>query len=186
MSNYKKVSLTSGVNEGEIHVDEVDVSKGVYLKAVEKDGRVNIRFVVGFPNSYKIAITNNNSLAVPNYSSLLNILKEFRTQDEDCLWNAFTLSGKRIVTEKAICVDDLKDSDHVGWIHQDGTQKGYVTKIGTKTFVAVAADGGNNMVDVYDNNIQESLKACVKHSPGYISEIRLYPTRRELYTWLAS
>jgi len=178
----KEVKLKKGDTDT-VFVDDVRVEDGVYLKAVEPCGRTNIRYVMGLLNKYKVALPNNNTLAHPNYDSLLNILIEFKTQDEDCLWNAYTLSGKRIVTERELCVDDLEDTDHVGFVADN--HKAYIVRVNDGEFKGLTTElhGNINMFWDAKENLHLALDDAIKYST--ITEVYTFQTIKLLHKWLS-
>ncbi len=96
---------------------------------------------------------------------------------------------KRTVTtteREIIHIRDLKKTDHIGWLHNDNGEKGYISKISDGKFVAICADGAEGvMVDTYINSVHSTILEAVD-APANIKAIYVFDTRKELYQWLAS
>ena len=91
------------------------------------------------------------------------------------------------LTSKQITVDDLKNTDHVGYINADFGNKGHIVSIDTNQFTAISVNQGKNHCNIYNEGVENSLKSKVKDIllGSSIDKIFVFDTRKELYQWLA-
>jgi hypothetical protein len=173
----KQIVKLTKEETGTVHVDDVDVSKGV---KVTDNSHPGVGFVFKSEAGYYITWTcsNGSSFHFENLNSLIGNL--------DCSF--YTLDGLRITTEREITVDDLQNTDHVGLII--GGDKCHIVQTGDgPTFIAV------------DLILNEQVGVCnaayTKHSKSMldcmlylledfnVTEIYKFTTRKELYAWLS-
>lgn len=91
------------------------------------------------------------------------------------------------IQTKLLTLSDIENTDHIGWIHNDCNEKGYITKIDHDKYVAVAASGqseSDEMVDVYDNPVHKNITKALE-VPLDVAKFYKFDTRKELYQWLA-
>lgn len=106
-----------------------------------------------------------------------------------------TLNERKMKTEvllknhSLVTIEDLKRTDHVGFIHNHSLEKGYVSTVsinGKIQLIAMAATGKKGtMVDVYSEPIQHTIQEVLTKSVGDLGKVYVFDTRKELYQWLA-
>lgn len=154
-----------------IHVDDVDVSKGVYNKwdtdkiayvSQDRDGKFEHIF----------AYYGASSLSrFPTLKDLMSI----------STGNFFTLDGRRIVTEKELTVEDLTNDMHIGFVNTDN-EKGYIAHLGRGVYIALYNSGDACCNDAATGRQWQSIYKCLEELP--LKEVWKFPVRDELYTWL--
>jgi hypothetical protein len=87
--------------------------------------------------------------------------------------------------EKAPTVQDLKNTDHIGFIDETGT-KGYVIAVNSKFYLIDNTHGFGAPNKSYGNHdTEEIIDALInQNSSVAISEVYRFDTRKELYQWL--
>lgn len=166
---------------GSIHVDSVDVSKGVYIKS-----SANLAFIVGNRDSCTVIYSIDR--VRDTEKPLRTVLEAMNDQ-----WEAYTLSGQRITLEKQLTIADLKDSDHVGFVDKSG-EKGYVAYVNNGKYMLLDCGdkllgecntmwgfGGNSLIDAL-----KSAESCDTYKQ--LAELYLFATRTgsedSLFGWL--
>lgn len=185
----QQIKLTTDPNT--IHVDQVDVSKGVY-GLPNDDGKIQDLspfFLQKESGGWVNACSVTAIFASKRYSTLRQVIQEAGLHD------FYTLSGQRITLEKELTIADLKDSDHVGFVDKSGN-KGFVAHAGEKRFLLMDCgvtrfgrcnemwgDGGNTLIQAL-----KGAETCA--ASAQIVEILLFTTRHgsetSLFGWLNS
>lgn len=172
---------------GSIHVDSVDVSKGVY--AVNK-----------YNDTFFVVIHNGTyALCKPKIRDIdFDLVNTSPTFVELILYYSgcqfYTLSGQRITLKKQLTIADLKDSDHVGFVDKSG-RKGHIGHVGNLKFALMSVDsngltsccntckgsGGGSITEAIQNS-----QSCAQDLQ--LAEIYLFATRTgsedSLFGWL--
>lgn len=159
-----------------IHVDDVRVEDGVYFKTkpecIDEDMKHDcwIWFLVKKGDELVSVSPKNLNEKWNSYKSLPDAIKYESDGD------FFTLSGLRIVTEKALTVADLKNSDFIGLVDSCNMK-----------WQVVPAIGGVNAIS--------SKYGLIRHSEDYkdiqsliddsaLTTAYRFTTAQELHKWL--
>lgn len=170
-----KVELTN-VSDDSVHVDEVDVYKGIIVK--NESGKIAL--VVKLNGKVNVWWTSNEN------GSWFNSVSEMMKSYSRCEFT--TLDGVRITADKPILVVDLKDSSNVGWVHPDG-KKGYIAYLGGGEFKKLTSYTNKEGQDVCNvaYNAGETFKSLplAARAVSEYADMYRFDTRKELYAWLA-
>lgn len=89
--------------------------------------------------------------------------------------------------EKELSIEDLKNTDHVGFVDNTG-KKAYLVCINTQTgHIALTAnlDNGQNSYWMPSDSLIEAIRAVDAHTAYTVAELYRFDSRKELYQWLA-
>jgi hypothetical protein len=173
----QEIKLTNE-SSNTVFVDDVDVSNGVYYK-----NETLILFVLKYGSEF-ILTSISHDIKGDRGKSLLELIKESEWRSG----NFYTIpDNKRIVTEREVTIDDLKNTDHVGFVTDNG-EKGHIVYYDGKLQListvgpsmafcnyTYGSDSGSNMADAILKNTS-SIK---------VDKVYRFTTRKELYQWLA-
>jgi hypothetical protein len=161
-----KVQL-SNASVNMVYWEDVNVSRGVYFT---KGNDVDVRFISGdIENGYEITCAENSFRNGKIYKTLADIILYMGDG-----WECFTISNKRVTIEKKLTEDNLKDTDHVGFVS------------GGVKWEVINENGGLNAVS--EQNVIYRSMPQTNHTmlfQSWATEIYLFTTRKELYQWLA-
>lgn len=174
-----KVCLTAQNDDTTIYVDDVNVSKGVY--STNSEG-VNVYFIGNHCSGYWTIISD----AIKPYSEYKSLREWVDGLSIERI--AYTISGKRITTEKQNLKNDLTNSDNIAWVHPNG-KKGYIAYLGGGDFKKLPSYTNKENQDVCNvayNSIEtfKSVSLAAKNVCDY-TEMYRFDTRKEMYQWLA-
>lgn len=165
----QEIKLTSDNNT--IHVDDVDVSKGVYIITHTGETCYLIKVSSGL---YLIDPTGNK--ISPTFSSLQGIIKSGNT-----VWDFYTIpDNKRITTTKAMTVDELSINDYIGFV----TDKG-------EKYAIFLTDQNKDKINAISPDYQELYRSIPQKKVSDLildnitKSVYKFPTRKNLYKWLA-
>jgi hypothetical protein len=174
----QEIKLTNE-SSNTVFVDDVDVSKGVYAKHNEQDFILYVGIRAG---EYMTSATHYDN----RFDDVMSAFSLMGLIETTSRYTFYTIpDNKRIVTEREVTIDDLKNTDHVGFVDEQG-DKGYVVYAGAGRFMPITNTNGVNVCNcVFNSNttyssISESLQKSVHESSVY-----RFTTRKELYQWLA-
>lgn len=174
----QEIKLTNE-SSNTVFVDDITPSKGIYYMfagdiwyIVGEDGRMRTQKAKKYDENYYYGV------------SLKELISDLN-KGEDI--EVFTLDNKRIVTEREVTIDDLKNTDHVGFVDNKG-DKGYIVAYDGK-FQLISTVGQAISVCNYTygaiptNNLSDAI---IKNSSSKsIEKVIKFDTRKELYQWLA-
>jgi hypothetical protein len=167
-----------------VHVDDVDVSKGI--KATDRDHH-GVAFVFKSEPGYYIRWTCSHGTSF-NFDSLSEMVSSL-----DCSF--FTLDGRRITTERELTVDDLQNTDHIGFVIEDG-RKGEIVglpalvELDDLAFIGIIRGdsksyGPNHCISP---KLHKSAKSVITEASWPVCKVYLFTgdnAAKELYAWLA-
>jgi hypothetical protein len=170
----QEIKLTNE-SSNTVFVDDVDVSKGVYVTVMST--HVVIKDVDYF---YTANLCPYIKTSEP-FTDLKSLMESLYTEQ------FFTFDNKRIVTEREVTIDDLKNTDHVGFVTDNG-EKGHIVYYDGKLQListigpsmafcnyTYGSDAGSTMADAILKNT----------SSKKVDKVYRFTTRKELYQWLA-
>jgi hypothetical protein len=159
-----------------VHVDDVDVSKGI--KATDRDHH-GVAFVFKSEPGYYIRWTCSHGTSF-NFDSLSEMVSSL-----DCSF--FTLDGRRITTERELTVDDLQNTDHVGWIDTYGCKWECILVLGGKVnSICRNHSVFNDKYQLARSSDTETIAESLEFSNA--KEVYLFTgenAAKELYKWLS-
>jgi hypothetical protein len=181
----QKIKLTKE-NDVTIHVDDVDVSKGVYA-------RTDTGIVFLFLNENgRFFAKHPDDTCYGSYSSLREFILEINNA-----WTAYTIhDGLRIVTEKELSVEDITNTNNIGFVTNNGDKGHFAFTLNNseENYVALAMSAFdfahehcNLQYGGYYTSIIEGvtyLSNCML-TEDIPKDIYSFTTRKELYAWLA-
>lgn len=156
----QQISLTPSTDV--IHVDDVRVADGVYAKSGD---------VIAY------WIDNEMCFIMPNDPTKNDVRYETFKRAVECwnkCWDIFTLSGRRIVTENQLTVEDLKNTDLVGFVRKG--EKYFIVPVGNGCFSAITSD-----YSTFWDNFNNSKVMCI---PDDCDCLYRFTTAQELHKWL--
>lgn len=167
----QKVQLTKD-NENTVFVGDVTILEGVIAENSENEGIVYFNY----PKKEYINVQfTDGSRTAGNYNTLAQMMENLSHL------NFFTFGRKRIVTEKVLTVDDLKDTDHVGFVAYG--RKGYIVDIEGKISSIYADHDDTKWRHTDQDSVKDAL--CVDLELYTLDLVYKFPTRKSLYKWLS-
>lgn len=173
----QKIKLTTE-SENTVHVDHVDVSKGVYCKW---DSDKVLFAVTNMHGDIEAISAHNSTSNRETFDNLRHLMSK-------AVGNFFTISGQRIVLEKELTIDYLGNGDIIGFVDCKGT-KGMLAYTGDG-FICIIDEKLGNYCNITFGDPKDSLVAAIEDACRHnystkITELYKFPTRRDLYRWLA-
>lgn len=174
----QEIKLTNE-SSNTVFVDDVDVSKGVYAKNKPENVHGIKTYIVLLQNNkyHVVALVDTKGWPV-KFNSLSDVMHSCSYFD------FYTIpDNKRIVTEREVTIDDLKNTDHVGFVDSED-DKGFIVSLGESTFKAILRESSNgytcnNVWAIEEPDISKLFNNII------CKAIYRFTTRKELYQWLA-
>lgn len=179
----QEIKLTNE-SRNTVFVEDVDVSKGVYAKnKPENVHGINTYIVLLQNNKYHVVALVDTKGWPVKFNSLADVMNHCSYFD------FYTIPDKkRIVTEREVTIDDLKNTDHVGFVDDKGNKGHIVCVSGNEgLFTPVTSTASTSFGPNAKNTFEEVKDAVMLENccDRRTKQIIRFTTRKELYQWLA-
>jgi len=179
----KKINLTNE-KSNTVHVDDVKVEDGIYCAGGHTDPCLII-----YDGRYSSVYTSGEQ-DTANHNSLRQLISEYPS---NCTFYHIP-TGKQITTEKELTLDDLKDSNHIGFVDNE-SHKGYIASYRRDVETDISYMGlmlphhdGTGFAYTLGTGRHLSVKDVIRYNNANrikVTELYLFDTRKELYKWLS-
>jgi hypothetical protein len=172
----QEIKLTNE-SSNTVFVDDVDVRKGVYY--INNAESLTL-FIIYDGERYELIDTKGNPKTDKG-----NTLIELLSSNDWRSGNFYTIpDNKRIITEREVTIDDLKDTDYVG-IEVSTSSKVYIVYVGDGRFMPISSNGNITVCNsVFNSDITyHTIQGCL--TAVNATAVYRFTTRKELYKWLA-